>query len=302
MNKKIAVIVVGTNNVSLLIAKKDGLNIEILKRKSDVSALGRNMENGKLTNAAIRRTKSILHDNILYSKLVTDEIIVIATSCSRDAKNIIQLSNWLKKKHNLKYNVISGKKEAYLNGLANLNEFSADNCILLFDVGGGSTEFTVIKNKEITSTNSIELGVRRLDTSFKYDFNNKINWTKNMLQKFKIQKNDNYRLIMIGDIAQNIAALVNDYNGATMEVMNKCKVKKAILQKLLVNFRKYPATLVKDKLNSGQIRSEIVSTGLMIVIEILTHFKVKECTISEHGISSGILYQSDKELKKMLKN
>jgi len=150
-----SVIDVGTNNILLLITIS-GTKPEIIYRASATSALGKDMQKGFLQKQAIERAKNILNDFISISKKYTDKIIIIGTSCSREAKNISVLSDWLKSKFNLKYNIISGDEEAYLNGLANISEFAKDEKLLFFDVGGGSTEFTLAENGEIKKTYSTQ--------------------------------------------------------------------------------------------------------------------------------------------------
>ena len=162
MKDSYAIIDVGTNNVLLLIAQKSEKGISVLKKKSDTSFLGRNMQGNLLQIESINKTKRILDYYILLSQQYTENIIIIGTSCSRKAKNINLLSDWLLKKYQLRYYIISGEREAYLNGLANINEFTDQKNMILFDVGGGSTEFTYIENRNIVFQQSIELGVHYL--------------------------------------------------------------------------------------------------------------------------------------------
>ena len=98
MNNKFAVIDVGTNNILFLIARKNNNKLDILHRDSNISAFGKKMQDGYLNPTAINKTKRILSDNIKYARLFTENIIVVGTSCSRDAKNIDIMEQWLKKK------------------------------------------------------------------------------------------------------------------------------------------------------------------------------------------------------------
>jgi len=89
--KRYAVIDVGTNNVLLIWALlPSGKSVH---RASRISALGKNMKNGQLTKAGISRVKQILKDFMEFSLAFTDNIIVVGTSCSREAANINVLSD-----------------------------------------------------------------------------------------------------------------------------------------------------------------------------------------------------------------
>ncbi len=120
MENTYCIIDVGTNNIlSLVASTRNGINI--IKRDSRISALGRDMKNRLLYDEAIKRTKFILTDFIEEALKFTNNIIVVGTSCSRDAKNISEISDWLEQTFQIKYFILSGDEEAMFNGLANIN-------------------------------------------------------------------------------------------------------------------------------------------------------------------------------------
>ncbi|MFO7895847.1 MAG: hypothetical protein R6U84_02835 [Candidatus Cloacimonadales bacterium] len=164
-----SVIDVGTNNILLLIAKR-GAELEIIARDSATSALGKNMQQNYLQQAALQRAKKILAAFISQSLQYQARIIIIGTSCSREAKNIAELSDWLWDKYRLPYQIISGAEEAYFNGLANQAEFPEAQKLLLFDLGGGSTEFTLLQAEQILRAESVNIGIRRFESEFGNDY------------------------------------------------------------------------------------------------------------------------------------
>ena len=74
---KYAVLDVGTNNILFLIAELNYGKIKALHRKANISAMGKKMVDGYITDSAIKRTKTILSDNIKFARMVTDNIIVV---------------------------------------------------------------------------------------------------------------------------------------------------------------------------------------------------------------------------------
>jgi len=294
-----SIIDVGTNNVLLLLARKKGKKIEILNRRTEVSALGKNMKGDLLTESAIRRTKNILNDYISLSKMFTENIIVAGTSCSRTAKNINLLSQWLLEKYNLKYLIISGEDEAFLNGLANIKEFKNYNEFLLFDIGGGSTEFTFIKNKKILESLSVDLGIRRLQNEYGSNLLIKESRTRELLQKLPIKKK--ITLIGIGGTATSIAAVKHNLTEYNSKLIHKT----TIFAKDLSAFYKRIMLLSKDQIAKifpfEPERSDIILTGTMIVTEILNYFNVDEFIVSDRGFQFGFLNLRTRELMNMIK-
>ena len=298
--KKYSIIDVGTNNVLLLIAEKNKDSINIIHRDSFTSALGKDMKNGFLTNEALDRTKAILEEIIELSKKYTDKIIIIGTSCSREAKNISILSEWLWNKFRIKYTIISGEKEAFFNGLANINEFPEFDEIVLFDVGGGSTEFTDILNGKIKSCGTIFLGVRRLHNEFQDDFREMTDLIKEILEDFDITDHYNPTLIGIGGTVTNLSAVKNNLKEYDSNIVHKSMLTKNDLNNLQNTFSKMKIDEISKFMPFEPKRAEIISTGIIIIKEIVDYYKADKFYVSDRGFQFGVLAQSEEKLEKML--
>jgi len=296
--QKYAIIDVGSNNVLLLLAQKNSKKIEILKRKSIISAMGKNMHNQLLTSNALQRTKKILHQFIIYSRLFTENIIVIGTSSSREAKNINILSDWLLNKYDLTYNIISGEYEAFLNGAANIGEFPQLKNFLLFDIGGGSTEFTLIENQSIIRSYSIKLGIRRLQNEFGNDLENKIQKVRELLKKISL-KTYKLPLVGIGGTVTSLAAIQKNLVDYDEETVHKSTVTAAQIKDIYKKIIRLSYREIAKLIPFDPERSDIILTGTMIVKEILNYFNADEFIVSDKGIQYGILNLKAKELKEM---
>ncbi len=292
---KLSIIDVGTNNILLLMARKKADKIEILDRRSSISALGKNMKDNFLTQSAIRRTRNILNDFISRSRMFTDNILVIGTSCSREAKNISQLSDWLWGKHHLRYLIISGEQEAYLNGLANSSEFPELDKFLLFDIGGGSTEFTLISQKKVERSISLNLGIRRLQNEFGRDFSNKEKQTVKLLDSLRWDEKD-IPLVGIGGTVTSLIALKLGLQEYTSAQVHKTNVSLTELEQIFQKIRRLSLKQIATLLPFDPKRSDILLTGTMIVNKILAYFKADNFFISDKGFQFGILNLRNKDL------
>lgn len=302
--KKYAVIDVGTNNILLLLAEKKQGKIRVVKRKMDTSALGKDMKNGLLTKAGINRAKKILNSFINYSKMFSNNIIIIGTSCSREASNINEISNWLKSKFELQYNVISGATEAFLIGLANLGEFEKNRDLVLFDVGGGSTEFIYIKAGEMVESFSLQLGIRRLQNRFGSDIEAKNCEIKEQLRKLK--KHEIYKavkngaiLVGVGGTVTSLAAIKNGMKEYDEALVQGCKITKLELADIHYKFLKLYHYELKKYLPFDPARADIINTGILIVKEIVDYLKGSEFFVSDRGLQYGVVKLSEARLQDM---
>lgn len=113
------------------------------------------------------KKEKMLHMIKGYKQLMklynTDEYRVCATSAMREAKNGKEIIKMIAKETGVKIEVINGKEEAALL-YDNPTEQICPNlstCAYV-DVGGGSTEITFIKDGNIVSTNSFNIGTLRM--------------------------------------------------------------------------------------------------------------------------------------------
>ena len=87
-----------------------------------------------------------------------------ATSALREASNTPWVLDKIKEKTGISVEVIDGRKEAKIistnTGLQNIN--IRNKTFLFVDVGGGSTEFSIILNGELLASKSFKLGTVRL--------------------------------------------------------------------------------------------------------------------------------------------
>ncbi len=98
-----------------------------------------------------------------------------ATSAMREAYNGKDIVELIKKKADIKIDVIDGKMEAAIIAASDLKQFiSSDKTYLYVDVGGGSTEFSLFNEGKIIASKSFKNGTVRL-------LNNMVNdivWTE----------------------------------------------------------------------------------------------------------------------------
>jgi len=86
-----------------------------------------------------------------------------ATSAMREAYNGKEVVTLIKKKADIKIEIIDGKKEAAIIASTDLHHLlKTDRTYLFVDVGGGSTEFTLFSNGKIVISRSFKVGTVRL--------------------------------------------------------------------------------------------------------------------------------------------
>jgi exopolyphosphatase/guanosine-5'-triphosphate,3'-diphosphate pyrophosphatase len=158
---KLAVIDLGTNTCRLLLAEvRDGAITHTELRRTEVVRLGEGVDRtGSLAAAAVQRTLVRLRE---YATLIEgyapERRLLIATSALRDAADGRRFLSRVERELGLPWRVIGGEEEAALafRGAVACTPVRSGR-ILVFDIGGGSTELAI----GITAPDSASRTTRR---------------------------------------------------------------------------------------------------------------------------------------------
>lgn len=165
MNKRVAVMDLGTNTFHLLIAEKTEKGFKEILHVTEAVKLGEGgMKDGLIKAEAFERgvkTLEIFAEKIRAKE--ASEVRAVATSAVRSTKNGMGFIREVKKRTGIKIEVIGGLEEAGLiyKGVKSSGVLSAEKALIL-DIGGGSVEFILCDEQEIYWKQSFEIGAQRL--------------------------------------------------------------------------------------------------------------------------------------------
>lgn len=168
--EKYAAIDIGSNAIRLLIANviiKKGFPIKYIKSSIVRVPLRLGQESftvGEISSKnIIRIVKTVKAFKQIIKVNGVRSYLAFATSALREANNSKEIIQEVKKKTKLKIQIIDGRKEAKIISLNDIFEFIDKNRTFLFvDVGGGSTEFSIIENGKRKKSKSFKIGTVRI--------------------------------------------------------------------------------------------------------------------------------------------
>jgi len=160
---RVAVVDIGTNSTRLLVADVEGGRVTELERRSTVTRLGRGVDSsGTLAADAIEEVCDTVAEYIdLYRALEPAAVIPIATSAVRDAGNSGAFLAELRERFALDARMLRGEEEARLTYLGACADRPSANGTLVVDIGGGSTELVVGSGPEVGFHVSLQAGTVR---------------------------------------------------------------------------------------------------------------------------------------------
>ena len=301
---------IGTNSCRLLIAEvqKDNEIINFKKeiyKDLEIVKLGEDVNKNKfLKEKAIERTlKCLKKYREIIDKYSIEEknIICFATSATRDANNRDYFIKKVYDETKIKINCISGEEEAYINFKGVISSFDRNfkENILVFDIGGGSTEFTLGNINGIKKKISLNIGSVRITEKFFLD-NGVYNyceenrekakeWVIENLQELEGFKNENFTLIGVAGTTTTQVSIREK-----MEVYDSEKIHLSSLTSKEINDN---LNLFIKNINKQEIkgldpkRKDVIIGGTIILKEILEYFEKDFVIVSENDNLMGAILE-----------
>jgi len=300
---------IGTNTIRLLISEQSGqglLNKLYINRV--ITRLGEGFsDNTRLLNSnAANRSIAALYDfSKVIKKFNVNKIRAVATSVVRESKNGEEFVKQVADKTGLAVEVISGEEEAKLTVLGVLNSVSvnANNCII-FDIGGGSTEYVHIRSSNIVNLVSTNLGVVHLTEEFlrseietEQELANLSIYIKETLQReledFEVIDKKDLILIGTAGTPTTLAAIELKLKEYNPELVNNFVLSEEMILstiKKLLNIHKKDRAKITG-LEKG--REDILVAGALILIETLRKYSQNSVIVSNGGVLEGIAYSQN---------
>jgi len=170
MAKCTAVIDIGSNSMRMAVFQKTSrFAFHILHEvKSSVRLSEHAYKNGgNLQDVPMERTSLAIGEFLSIARSFgARKILCVATSALRDAPNASTFLSRIQRQHNLSIKVITGEREAYLGGMACANLLPSLRDAITVDVGGGSSEFALLRNGKVEQLFSLNIGTVRIKELF----------------------------------------------------------------------------------------------------------------------------------------
>ncbi|GAA3778307.1 exopolyphosphatase [Flavobacterium ginsengiterrae] len=175
--RKFAAIDIGSNAMRLLISnvvEQDGKEPQF--NKSSLVRVPIRLGQDAFTVGEIspenidRMVDAMKAFNLLMKVHKVERYMAFATSAMREAYNAKEVVALIKKKADIKIEIIDGKKEAAIIASTDLHHLiKSDETYLFVDVGGGSTEFTLFSSGKMITSRSFKAGTVRLLNNMVHD-------------------------------------------------------------------------------------------------------------------------------------
>ena len=282
--KKIAAIDIGSNAVRLLIntiyIKEDKITFNKTSLVRVPIRLGRdvfvdNKISGYNINRLIDTMKSF---RLLMNVHEVDDYIACATSAMREANNGKEVVAMVEEQADIDIEIIDGEKEGKIIFNTELKDYLQKTKNYLYvDVGGGSTELTILINGKAKVSKSFKLGaVRFLNKPIEGAFKEETkSWLKEHTKGLKLE--------LIGS-GGNINFI---FKRSGLQEGKPMSLNYLIEQHALISSIPYEDRL--DKFNMKPDRADVIVPALNIYTSVMKWSKSTKIYVPKTGLADGMI-------------
>ncbi|MCB0411480.1 MAG: hypothetical protein KDD22_03070, partial [Bdellovibrionales bacterium] len=294
----------------------------LLHRKKTMILPGQEVfANGDIPSRSVKRiVKSLKNFELQARSLKTESVIAYATCAMREARNNHQVLEIIRRQTQVPLLVISGQREAELIAQGVLRaEPRLRGRRLLIDIGGGSTELSLINHRKVLRSCSLPLGAQRLYQLFPdlmHGHVSEMRWDKTLEVRQYIQKVLHSRLkrwphaeakqalgssgtirclgrLIMKKKAAEISkqAWIREVNEPTKKNL-KYSLKE--LARLNISLFFLTETQLESLTGVEPARRPLLLHGSLLLEEILRYFQMDQITCTEGSLRDGILYEFEK--------
>ena len=283
--KKIAAIDIGSNAVRMLICYVIQSGDQFIFQKNSYLRLPLRLGEDSFKDGIIssRKIRTLSQALISFKYIMrvhrVDEYQIYATSALRESKNSLNVISEVEETSGLKINLINGLKEAIIIAKGNpLSKLEFNKTYLYVDVGGGSTEYSILRRGEDKKSKSFKIGTVRLlnntiDPSTIDDIDK---WLKS-----NIDQNDKVKLFATGGNINKIQTMTGTKTGKPIPYLS--------VKDLLNSMQEhsYKERMIKYNLNPD--RADVIIPSLNIFILTMESVRSNKMFIPKVGLVDGMI-------------
>jgi exopolyphosphatase / guanosine-5'-triphosphate,3'-diphosphate pyrophosphatase len=293
------VIDVGTNSVKFHVAEQtsDGAWRAVVDR-AELTRLGEGQEpNGEISEEAMERTGTAIAAMVEEARQSRARaIVLVGTAALRTASNRDDVIDHIRNRTGFTVEAISGEEEARLAYLAVKAELGLDpGSIVVFDTGGGSSQFTFGEGDQVVDRFSLPVGAVRYTETFGLDDAIEPNVLASALEAIAIDldaldgRPQAEALVAMGGAVTNLTAVYHRLATYEPEVVQGTVLNRDEIDRQIEMYRTQDADARRSIVGLQPKRADVILAGACIVRAVMGKLGQHTLTVSDRGLRHGLL-------------
>jgi exopolyphosphatase/guanosine-5'-triphosphate,3'-diphosphate pyrophosphatase len=295
-----AVIDVGTNSIKFHVAEQtpDG-HWRTVADRAEVTRLGEGLDQtGQICDAARERAVAAITGMVAeaqqYGALA---IVAVGTAGLRIASNRDEVVAAIEARTGVHIEVVSGEEEARLAYLAARSslDLSAEGLLVVFDTGGGSSQFTFGRGHDVAERFSVDVGAVRYTERFGLNGAVSSRVLQDALAAISadLSRLDGRpvpdALVAMGGATTNITAVKHGLVRYDPDVVQGTVLDRAEIDRQIELYRSMDAAARRSIVGLQPNRAEVILAGACIIRTVMEKLGKTSLTVSDRGLRHGVL-------------
>ncbi len=298
--KRVAIIDIGSNSIKFFVGERreDG-TIAAIVDENDIARLGEGLrETGRISDEALERNAQSV---AAFAKKAKDngaeKIVSVGTMALRTAANSADFVKRVKELCGVEVQIIPGEEEARLSYLAILSGMPVpDGDLVIFDTGGGSTEFIFGKGTTLVNRFSVNLGAIRITEKFFADDPVKPGSVEDAVREIDEEfaaagvTGKPVKLVGMGGTVTSMGAVKHKMVKYDPDVIQGSTLTRADVDGQIADYAARTVEQRRELPGLQPKRADVILAGACILKDILTRLDAPELTISDRGLRHGLAF------------
>jgi exopolyphosphatase/guanosine-5'-triphosphate,3'-diphosphate pyrophosphatase len=290
-SQRIAAIDIGSNSVKLAVAEASGDSLSFIFQERERVRMGEGLREKFLAPEVIEKSAAAVEMfRSIAENLRAATIIAVATASAREATNASDFVSEIERRTGVRVRVLAALEEARLIGLAARYYFrAAQGALLNVDIGGGSTELSLMKASAPEKLFSMPLGALLLTQKFLFTNPPSAGEIENL--RGEIKRHLEKPAAELRDETWRTATGTSGTILKFQSLLNAEKGEIYFSNLIELNRKLSPMTVAECALlpNISAKRAETIVAGGQILEGVLRALKIEKLEVCEYALREGVI-------------
>jgi len=297
--ERYAVIDAGTNSIKFHIAERDpGGRWQTVIDRAELTRLGEGLaQQGVISGAALEQTAVAIAGMVDEAKRHgVRAIAAVGTAGLRIASNSNEVIAAIQRRAGVRIEVISGEEEGRLAFLAAKSGLALKTgSLVVFDSGGGSSQFTFGHDSSVDERFSVEVGAVRYTERYKLDGAVSPDLLREAMAAISadLSRIDGRpvpdALVGMGGAVTNITAVKHQLASYDPTVVQGTVLDRAEIDRQIELYRSRDIDARRAIIGLQPKRADVILAGACIIRTVMEKLRKDTFTVSDRGLRHGVL-------------
>ena len=300
-----AIIDIGSNSIKMRIARIFRGRVQVIRDETEVVRLGRGMSaSGLLSEQSMKLSCETAARMTRRASAMGADIFIAGTMALRTAENSDVFVKMVKEATGQDVHIFSGEDEAKYSWLGAVDGLELDGDAVMFDSGGGSTEFVLGSAEGMKKSVSVPIGAVTLSERFFAVHDKPIKksacdeavccvrelFAENHIEDFRTKSG---QVIAVGGGAVTMASVKHACENFSPSLLHKSVLTQRDIVRQIRMYASLTLTERENVIGLPASRADVILGSACIIFTALRVLNAKSCIISINGLRHGLLVREE---------